>query len=130
MKYSFVGIHWDFIGFSASLACAVHCVVLPFLFTLAPLTGLQFLKNPWIEYAIILFGFFIASYALSHGYRKHHRKPQALMMVVAGFTLIGAGHLMEAEWPEILLTVLGAVAVAVAHLINWVQVRQSNTGLS
>lgn len=126
MKNQFVGSHLDFVGFSASLLCALHCAALPFLLSLAPLAGLQFLNNAWIEYTIILVSFFIASYALVHGYRRHHQKPMALLIVLAGFILIGTGHLLQVEWQEIILTSCGAVVVSVAHLINWKQIKQSN----
>ncbi len=122
MKNQFVGLHPDFMGFSASLLCAVHCAALPFLLTLAPLAGLQFLRNPWVEYALILISFGIACYALIPGYRRHHRKPLALILVLLGFLLIGAARFLE---PEAVLTSSGAVLIAIAHLINWKQVRQA-----
>lgn len=124
MKHQFVGVHWDFIGFSASMACAIHCAALPFLLSLAPLAGLQFLNNPWVEYSIILLSFFVASYALVHGYYRHHRKWHALIIVAAGFASIGLGHLLAEGWKEVLLTSCGAVVIAVAHLVNWKQLRQ------
>ncbi|UXP30780.1 MerC domain-containing protein [Reichenbachiella agarivorans] len=126
MKNQFIGSHLDFVGFSASLLCALHCVALPFLLSLASLTGLQFLNNPWIEYTIILVSGFIASYALIHGYLRHHQKPMALVIVVAGFALIGLGHWLQVEWYEIILTSCGAAVVAIAHLVNWTQIKQSN----
>lgn len=126
MKNQFIGLHLDFVGFSASLLCALHCVALPFLLSLAPLTSLQFLNNPWVEYTIILVSFFIASYALVHGYRKHHQKPIALVIVLAGFILIGTGHLLQVEWHETILTSCGAAVVAIAHFVNWTQIKQSN----
>ncbi|NJN24895.1 MAG: MerC domain-containing protein [Cyclobacteriaceae bacterium] len=116
----------DLVGFSVSLLCAVHCAALPFLLSLAPLAGLHYLNNPWIEYAIILLSFCIASYALIHGYRRHHQKPLALVIVVVGFILIGTGHLIQSEWKEITLTSVGAVVVAMAHFINWEQVKKSH----
>ncbi len=125
MKNYFVGAHLDFIGFSASLLCALHCAALPFLLSLAPLAGLKFLSTPWIEYSIILISFFIASYALTHGFRRHHKNPAALLMVLAGFILIGAGHVLGHDWQEIVLTSCGATLVAIAHLINWRQIEQS-----
>ncbi|MEM8969580.1 MAG: MerC domain-containing protein, partial [Bacteroidota bacterium] len=99
-----------------------HCAALPFLLTLAPLAGLQFLRNPWVEYALILISFGIACYALIPGYRRHHRKPLALILVLFGFLLIGAARFLE---PEAVLTSSGAVLVAIAHLINWKQVGQA-----
>lgn len=125
MKNQFIGLHLDFIGFSASLLCALHCAALPFLLSLAPLVGLQFLDNPWIEYVIILLSLFIATNALTHGYRRHHQKSLALIIAIVGFILIGAGQLLEPEWKEALLTSCGGVTVAIAHLINWKHVKQS-----
>lgn len=128
MKNQFVGFHLDFVGFSASLLCAVHCAALPFLLSLAPLAGLQFLNTPWIEYAVLLISFFIASYALVHGYRKHHHKPMALFIVITGFILICIGHLLQPEWQEILLTSCGGATIAIAHLVNWRYIKRSQVG--
>ncbi len=130
MKDRFVGLHLDFVGFSASMLCAVHCAALPFLLSLAPLAGLQFLNDPWIEYVIILTSFFIASYALLHGYRRHHKKPLALIIVTVGFLLILIGHLLDDEWIEIILTSCGGATIAIAHLINWKYMKQVQVGLS
>lgn len=119
IKNQFVGLHLDFVGFSASMLCAIHCAALPFLLTLAPLAGLQFLENPWIEYSFILLSLVIASNALVHGYRRHHQRSLALMVAFVGFGLIVLGRVLAFEWTEILFTSLGGVAIAVAHLINW-----------
>ena len=119
IKSHFIGLHLDFVGFSASMLCAIHCAVLPFLLTLAPLAGLQFLENPWIEYSFIILSLLIAANALVHGYRRHHHKSLALFVALVGFLLIALGRLIELEWTEILFTSLGGVTIAIAHLINW-----------
>lgn len=126
MKNRFVGLHLDFIGFSASMACALHCAALPFLLMLAPLAGLEFLENPWIEFSFIAASFGIAMYALSHGYRKHHHKAQSLMMAGLGFLLIASGQLIHSEALEIPLMASGGGIVAFAHLINWRHIQQSD----
>jgi hypothetical protein len=126
MKNQFIGIHLDFIGFSASLLCALHCALLPFLLTLTPLMGLKFMDNPAIEYAFIAVSVFIAFPALIHGFRGHHHKPLSLIVVTVGFILIGIGRLPHHEWQEIVLSSLGAIIVAGAHVINWKHIQQSN----
>ena len=126
MKNQFVGLHLDFIGFGASVLCAVHCAALPLLLSHAALAGLQFLENPWIEYAIILLSLIIASKALIHGYHKHHRKLLPLILAVIGYILIGWGHVSEIEWGEILLTSCGGLAIAIAHFVNWKHLKQSS----
>ena len=125
MKNQFVGLHLDFAGFSASMLCAIHCAALPFLLSMAPLAGLQFLENPWIEYSIILLSFLIASNALIHGYRRHHHRSLALVVAITGFILIALGHTLGVEQIEILFTSCGGVLIAIAHLINWKHINQS-----
>ncbi len=124
MKNQFIGLHLDFVGFSASMLCAIHCALLPFLLSMAPLAGLQFLDNPWIEYSIILLSFLIASNALVQGYRRHHQKAVALVIAIIGFILIGLGHALGIEILEVLLTPVGGVSIAIAHLVNWKHIHQ------
>lgn len=123
MRDQFIGLNADFFGFMVSLLCAIHCAGLPFLLSMLPLTGLSFLENIWIEYGFILLSFLIASYALVKSYLKYHKKPMALVMVLAGFLLIGFGRVVHVEMLEITLTSVGAVAIAVAHVVNWKNIR-------
>lgn len=125
MKNQFISLNMDFIGFSASFLCAIHCAAVPFILTMSSLMGLKFLANPWIEYSMILLSFMIASYALIHGYRKHHQKITALIMVVAGFLLILSGHISGHEITEAIVTPLGASIVAFAHVLNWKYIRNA-----
>lgn len=123
MKEQFVGLHVDFIGFIASLLCALHCAGLPLLLSVAPLMGLGFLSNPWVEISMILVSLLLASCALMVSYRRCHHKPLALITVFMGFVLISLGHTLKLEWAEIVLTSSGAITVASAHFINWRHVR-------
>jgi len=127
MKNQFIGFHLDFVGFSTSLLCAVHCAALPLLLSLAPLTGLQLLDHPAIESAIILLSFLIASLAMAQGYLKYHQKILPLWLVVGGFILIACGHFLHSAWGEPLLSSIGGLTIAVGHLINWKHIRQSAT---
>lgn len=124
MKEQFAGFHLDFIGFMASLICAIHCAGVPLLLTLMPLMGLSFLENPWIEYSMILLSLVIAFFALLRGYRKFHKRPTALIVACVGFVLIGLGRVIHAEISEIAFTSLGAIAISVAHFINWEHLRK------
>ncbi|ELR69413.1 hypothetical protein C900_05103 [Fulvivirga imtechensis AK7] len=125
MKELISKINPDIVGFITSMLCAIHCAILPFLLTLAPLAGLGFLDNSYVEYGTIAASFLIASYALVHGYRNHHRKALALVVVSIGFALIGVGHRLPMEWAEPVFNTVGALTVAVAHFINWKHIRQS-----
>jgi len=130
MKNQFVGLHLDFFGFSASMLCALHCAALPFLLTLAPLAGLQFLDNHWIEYTVILLSLLIASNSLIASYRKNHKRLVAIIVALGGFLLIGFGQISESEFNEALFTSTGGAMIAIAHLINWRLIKKLKEGIT
>lgn len=112
-------IPWDAIGFSASTLCAIHCAATPLLLTALPLIGLKFLAHPAIEAAMIVLSLMIGATSLLHGYRKHHRKFTALLILIAGFSMIFAGHFVLSKPFGELIIPGGAGTVAIAHLVNW-----------
>ena len=119
-------INLDLIGFGASFLCAIHCALLPFVISILPIAGLEFLENEWVEYSIIILSFILASTALTHGYTSHHRSFTPLIIVVSGFLSICLGHSIfeEGNYFETVLTVMGALIIAVAHVVNWNLVRK------
>jgi hypothetical protein len=119
MKNTFVGTHLDFIGFTASVGCAIHCAFLPFLLSTLPFLGLGFLANHWIEKGIILFSLFLALYALSHGYFRHHRKTLPILIVSLGFAVISFGLLWGPEKFEFIISPIGAILIGLGHYVNW-----------
>lgn len=119
MKTIFKDSPLDFLGISASLICGVHCAALPIIMTLAPLSGLRFLSNPWIEYSVIIGSFIIALCSLVHGYRKHHHRILPLRMAGIGFVVIGFGHIIHGHGLDHALVFTGACLVAFSHFINW-----------
>ncbi|UCS91692.1 MerC domain-containing protein [Echinicola marina] len=151
MKISFIIPHLDFIGCLVSLTCALHCALLPVLVSTLPLMGLGFLMNHWIEYSVTIFGFFLAVFALSHGYRHHHHKMSPLLLTTLGFGIILTGmifghhtsehitlptgpfqmtkiHTDSIVFMEYFITPLGAMVVGLGHLINWFYIRKSTKG--
>ncbi|MBN7811823.1 MerC domain-containing protein [Algoriphagus sp. H41] len=150
MKTTSIGTHLDWIGISASLACAIHCMALPFLLSALPILGLGFLANPWIEYLVIVLSLFLAAFAISHGFSRHHRKSLPILLVVIGFSVIlaglvwGHGHGLapiETAGPVQLkrlvkshrtndhfITPIGAMLVALGHFANWLYIRKSKSG--
>ncbi|WP_243732583.1 MerC domain-containing protein [Pedobacter metabolipauper] len=107
----------DQLGMTASIACAIHCAALPFLIGTLPLLGLSFLADSWVEITMICLSLAIGVYSLSVSYPKHKKKIP-LIVLIAGFVLIGAGHYL-AEDLEAVLIPLGGFTIAAAHLINW-----------
>ncbi len=118
MRNRFISIHWDFVGFTASALCAVHCVLLPFILTYSTLGGLHFLENPLIEWTLIITALIIALHSLWHSYAKHHKKIKPIIIASLGFGLIILGHVLHELFEPIFLGI-GGMSIAIAHFINW-----------
>jgi hypothetical protein len=110
-------INWDALGISATIACAIHCALLPLILTSLPLLGINILQNVFFESGMILLAMAIGSYSLWHGFRRHHRTHIPLLIFIAGMILLMLKQFI-AEWHLWLL--LPAVPLIVtAHYLNW-----------
>jgi len=118
-------ISLDAIGMMASILCAIHCAVLPLLLSLSTLASLHFLANPWIEYSIIILSLFLALISFLPAYRRHHGHYAPIGLLGFGFVLIGIGQIGWESINEIVLTVSGALVIAIAHAVNWAMVVKS-----
>ncbi|WP_259068648.1 MerC domain-containing protein [Mucilaginibacter sp. X4EP1] len=108
----------DNVGMTASILCAIHCAIVPFLITSLPLLGLGFLANPWVEWSMIIFALFIGSYAIGSSYFRVHRKILPLYLLAGGFLVIIAGHLWVTSWREAIVVPIGGLLIATAHFFN------------
>ncbi|MFT4155535.1 MerC domain-containing protein [Parafilimonas sp.] len=108
----------DKIGIGASLACAIHCILLPLLFSTLPLFGIEMMKNWKIEVSMVIVSFVSGSWALYHGYRKHHHHLWPLLAFGFGLSLVIAGNFIDRQWIEMTLKFFGAGAIITAHIFN------------
>lgn len=133
----------DQLGMTASTLCALHCLLVPLLLTALPFAGLAFLVQPWIDIVTIAAGLLIGGVSLGISYTRHHRRILPLLLLIAGFTVIGAVHLMHAHpgmapnygrlgniaslpgyhpvhtLQEMIFLFAGGLCVAAGHLVNW-----------
>ena len=114
---------WDRIGISASIICAIHCVLTPALVILIPFVG-NFLSEPWIHVTIAAVIFPVAIWALWSGYRKH-RHPRVLVAGGIGLLFMAGGMSLENSHPstregalQTLLLIAAGLTLAVAHYFN------------
>ena len=117
-------INLDALGISASLICAIHCAILPLFFTSLPLFGLEILHNKIFEYGMIAFALIIGSYALYHGWKKHHHKKLPLFIFFAGMVCLILKEVFITE--ELLLLIPAAILIVGAHIINYRDCRKAN----
>ena len=101
-------LNLDKIGISASLLCAVHCALLPVLFTTLPLFGVELLENSNVELGFIFFSLIVGSITLYDGYKKHHHKVLPLMLFIVGILLLFFANFFLEETSETIVKMVGA----------------------
>ncbi len=110
----------DRIGAIASLLCAIHCALLPFVLAALPLVGLEFLADHRFERGFVAFACVLAVIALVRGFRRH-QQPLPLLLAIPGLLLLISG----VTWAEGGLTLVhsalvtsGGLLLAAAHFVN------------
>lgn len=83
-----VKMNWDRLGIATSVACAIHCALLPLIFTSFPVFGINLIHNAIFEWMMIALAFFVGLYSLKHGYLKHHRSVLPVLLFTAGFAML------------------------------------------
>lgn len=109
-------INLDFIGIGASLACAIHCALLPLLLTTLPLFGMNIIENEVFEYFMIFLAFLIGAVSLYHGYRRHHHSYRPLIYFGIGIILLLIKQVFH-EY-QLLILPLALFFIISAHLMN------------
>ena len=112
----------DRVGATASLLCAVHCALLPFVLAVLPLIGLEFLAGHTFERIFVACAALLASASILFAYRRH-RRPHALFLMVPGIALLLFGIAIDLDAHVLVHTasvVTGGVLVASAHVTNLV----------
>lgn len=117
-------INWDALGISASLACAIHCAILPMLYSSLPLFGVNIIDNVFFEYFMIALAFAIGAFSLWHGYKKHHHSLLPLTVFSLGMTLLLAKQIWHQY--QIPLLVVAVILIVIAHFRNYKMCRVHN----
>lgn len=109
---------WDKISIGASIACTIHCVLLPLAFGALPFLGIEFLENLALELGTVAVSALLGGWAIYKGYYHFHRSKLVILLFTTGIAALVAGNLAERETVEMVLKLLGAIALVAAHLYN------------
>lgn len=112
-----VKINWDGLGVFTSLACAIHCAILPLVATSLPLFGVNIIHNGYFEWSMITIAFIVGSYSLFHGYIKHHRSFLPIIVFTIGFVFLISKQFFTSL--EIALLVPAVILIISAHYFNY-----------
>jgi MerC mercury resistance protein len=119
-----IRINYDALGIAASVACAIHCAVLPLVLSSLPLFGINIINNVSFEMMMIVLAFAIGFYSLWHGYKKHHHKIYPIILFALGISLL----MLKQYFHNYLLSFLiPAVALIIAgHWTNYRACKKAN----
>ena len=107
----------DYVGVTASLACAAHCVVVALLLGLMPAASMM--AAPWIDWAFLALSAGIGLVALVPGFRRHgQRAPLTLFGVGLAILLVVRALQLPPTLLELLLVAAAASSLILAHWKN------------
>jgi len=117
-------INWDAFGIAASVACAIHCAVLPLILSSLPLFGINIIEHQGFEFLMITLAFAVGVYSLYHGRKKHHHSYYPMVLFAAGISLLFIKSMLHSHS---LMLLLPAVSLVVsAHYLNYKLCRVHN----
>lgn len=114
-------INYDALGIAASIACAIHCAVLPLVMSSLPILGINIINNFWFEIFMILLAMGIGLHSLTHGFKKHHHRLLPIIVFVIGIVLLLVKQVFHQY--QIWFLVPAVILIVSAHFINYRQCR-------
>lgn len=103
-----------------SLACAVHCLLMPLAIGVMPLLGASgglSVVGPGADLALTLLVVASAGAGVLWGYRRH-RDARLVLATGTGLLIYLVGHVYEDSWPGVALAVLGALTLAASSFLS------------
>src|ERR1700712_3393811 len=113
MKIKF---NWDAFGIVTSVACAIHCALLPLFLTSLPVFGFEIIENRAFEVAMVILAFCVGIYSLYHGWKKHHHSWLPMIIFSMGFIFL-VMKIFLARYENWLL-IPAVTGIITAHIIN------------
>lgn len=110
-------VNLDLMGMVTSVACAIHCAILPLVITSLPVFGINIINNSPFEWMMIGIAFTVGCLALAHGYRSHHKDLKPLLVFTAGFVFLILKQFFYKH--EFLFLVPAVFLILYAHLLNF-----------
>lgn len=117
-------INWDAAGVVTTIACAIHCAVLPLVLGSLPILGVNLVHNMAFEYFMIALAFVIGSYSLWHGFRLHHHSLIPLLVFATGFAFLIAKQIWHQN--QYVFLPFAIVFIISAHVLNYKACRIHN----
>ncbi|MCB5190812.1 MerC domain-containing protein [Methylobacillus arboreus] len=108
-------VNWDKLGNLVSLLCLLHCIALPWLAVVLPLSFLlDESVHVWLFIALLP----AAVFGAWSGWR-HHGDGKPSLLLAAGLALVGAAAFIPMNTAtEVALTIPGSLLLIAGHTLN------------
>lgn len=110
---------WDRIGIGVSGICAIHCLILPVLISLAPLWGFTSFLHGWAHPLFII----LLVPTIYYAARRSYFDRKIVWLLLTGFVLVLTGWLAGHQWFglifETVVTMIGSVFLIAGHWLNF-----------
>ena len=112
-----IKLNWDAMGIGTSVACAIHCALLPVIVTSLPVFGINIIHNSFFEWGMIALAFVVGVYSLYHGYITHHHSFIPVLIFAVGFIFLVLKQFFIAF--EYLFLAIAVLLITTAHYKNY-----------
>lgn len=112
-----MNINWDALGIATSVACAIHCAVLPLIVSSLPLFGVNIVDNIAFELFMILLAACIGAWSLYHGWKNQHHSILPFALFFTGLILLFAKQVWHEK--QVIFLVPAVLLIISAHFFNF-----------
>lgn len=114
-----ISVIWDKLGLSLSVLCAIHCLFIPVMIALLPLSPVALTIEHWMH---PIFAVLIAP-TIFYAVRRSHFNSKIVSLLSVGFLFIIAGWLIGDFWLghtfETVTTLIGSILLIAGHWYNY-----------
>lgn len=114
-----ISIIWDKLGLSLSALCAIHCLFVPVILALLPLSPVALTIEHWLHPIFVL----LIAPTIFYAARRSHYNKKIVSLLSAGFILIIIGWLAGDYWLgelfETIVTFIGSIVLIAGHWLNY-----------
>ena len=118
-----IKINYDALGIAASIACAIHCALLPLVLTSLPILGFNIINNVFFEILMIVVAMALGIYSLMHGYKKHHHTLVPIALFSLGMIILILKQFFHPY--QLWFLIPGVFLIITAHFLNYQKCRKS-----
>lgn len=106
-----------------SIACAIHCLMMPFVVVFLPFLSVYFEQYHWVEILIVFSTIILGTNSILHGYKYHHQNKIPAYLFVLGIGFLTTSSVLHFVFdmhnmPQQIINIIGALFSASAQIYN------------